>query len=295
MKPINFTLYSDTAIRAYFFQYFKYNQISTEIFKNPNLCEAVFEHLVQKHIKFRNALINPTCNENLSLIKNHAISFFDNNDHSNSQMRGPQIHVSQQIFHAFYTPIILFTGLDFSINLNNKNVTLQESMLLSGPSSFRHGIEIPGAKSLSKVTGDHVYMTDDKKFFGTSNQSILVNTPPNQKNGDYIRLKIFDGKEFLIEEDGKSQSSKVAESKNFPQVAMVDSLDFEKHEKPMVSNIAKRAIMGVIPVRHIDNNDELRDAILRDLERTGKIEDTKGELLGFPLFLTNRHNIDDVD
>jgi hypothetical protein len=311
------TKYSDSYIVNYFFAHSNsLTQLSIEYSSDPLKQKRLINYIINRHIEFRDALIDPFNPKNASIIENHKSYFTDPNDKANGQIRGPQYDLSDKMFFKASSEGngIAKTNLNGAflgiINTKNThNVQYPAVLNSAGSCSFRQGIELCNAKIISSSTGHQVIYTDDNPASvlpHIQGHKIINNMPKSQTLNDYFRcvpivppatpaiprssVAAAGSNKFvyLQEDDKKRTLNAFLKNSDIPQNVSVGTVDYQE-ETDAVRLVATRAIMGFIPTQHVDprKNADV-SLILQKVQQTGKVEDAK-ELVNFPNIFSNRH------
>lgn len=282
-------------------------QLSPEYHNNPRKLNILLADLTQRHILFRNALLDSIANK--IEIENHFKYLFSSSLNENGQLRGLQAHLSSQMFRDFGQAGNNVNSSNLNANYLGSlvtpvlpfNITTPVDLHNSSPFSFQQGLEVVGAKMYSSVTPfkDIIHVTNDDPQsikYKLSFSNYIDNKLSYNKNGDYIRESTTLGKVTLIEDDAKNHSIGLIFNPRIqsdPRIVCVGTVD------PLIKrqyniDIANKAIQGQFygKLKHINpKNDNAKDInlALKKAQQTGQSEDLI-EITGIPFIISNEVN-----
>jgi hypothetical protein len=210
--------HSDIAIYNYFHQASKnLMQLSPEYHKNNQKINILINDLTQRHIMFRDALLDPLSNK--IDIQNHFKYLFSNSISDNAQLRGLQCHLSSMMYRDFGLAgnNIVFTNLSADylgtlvLPVSTFNTTTPTILSKSSPFSFQQGLEVVGAQMYSSVTPNtdiiHVTADNPASIIKNITYSLYINNMPSYNiNGDFFRETNFSGNIVLSSADAKNHA-----------------------------------------------------------------------------------------
>lgn len=296
--------YSDVEITKFFNTQANLKlQISTQYRNNLPYRAKIIQNIIDRHIIFRDALIDPNNPTNIKIIEDHQKYFWNPNIIENGQIRGPQIHLSHQMFSdfGFANNGIQYSGLNgvhlgSLYNTVNPSLTIHvpSTVLIASPHSFRQAFEYSGARISSSILNKEIHLTDDNSSNLPKCNVMHNNMPKTQKVGDF---GIYHDKQkgIISQTDAKNQVLEAAIRNNEPRTVYVGTVDFSE-EKASIRYLAHLAIIGSIDVMHdIVHVDPQKNTliekykILSEMNKTGLVEDSIN-LLGVFSIISNRHN-----
>lgn len=301
--------YSDTYIKNYFFNFFNSKtQVSSKYHKDPNAQKIMINEIVNKHILMRDALYDPISANNTRILESHHFYFWDPKDFLNSELRGPQAHLSRQMFIEFgfagndieLTKLSgIYLGSLFKVK-NTESVSYPIALHSASPFSFGQGFEVAGARMISSYFDQHVIVTNDDPNNIINTPIMHRSFPWSNTNADYQLYQKLQNQQIPV-------STNLADNKiitldkaktipiTTPQISYIGTVDASEHCNA-VRNMAKKAIHSMnsnpIAVEHIDpSKNTFSDVLseLKNLRKTGKTADGRN-LTKFHHLFSNEEN-----
>lgn len=296
--------YSDVEIANYFNHNANLNNQLSALYKNdPIKKKRVIQNIINEHIEFKNALIDPTIARNAKKIEEHQSYFWKPFIVENGQIRGPQIHYSQNMFSDFGRSFngIETTGLNgiyLSSCMDTKKISTVNypvSLKATSPDSFREAIELSASKTYSSIFNHEVFYTNDNALNIPKHSILLSNMPPNQKICDFaVSHDKVQG--VVSQNDIKNQALDVAmygRTAYQPRSVFVGTVSNGDEQWAYKTHLQHALNNNLAGVEHVDSSQNTfaeKYKIIKLAQSTGLLSDTK-DLIGIATVISTDHNV----